>query len=206
MTLRTLPWRVAPWSVALEVQRALSSEVRAGGPDTVAFFSHPATVTLGRSTPPGEVPATTMLRAQGVALLASERGGRATWHGPGQVVGYPIVDLGRRGLSPAAFVARVLAAVAAWASALGAAAVAATDPPGVWVGEQKVASLGMRLAGRVTRHGFAVNLDTPKAAFALIRPCGLEPGQMASLAAVGANPPAPAAAAAGLGLALAAAL
>ena len=203
--IRLLPWRVAPWSVAAEIQRVLAAEVRAGGPDTIAFFSHPPTVTLGRSTPPADLPATSSLRRQGVAVLASERGGQATWHGPGQIVGYPIVDLGRRGLSPATFVARVLAAVAAWACSLGVEAVAA-DPPGVWVGEHKVASLGMRLAGKVTRHGFAVNLDTPESAFALIRPCGLAPARMGSLAKVGATPPPDAQAAAGLGKALAAAL
>lgn len=197
---------MAPWSVAAQAQRAWAREVRAGGPDTLAFFSHPPTVTLGRSTPDDEVPATAGLRRAGVAVHACGRGGRATWHGPGQLVGYPIVDLGRRGLSPAAFVAWVLGAVAAWARSLGAPATAVADPPGVWVADAKVASLGMRLAGRVTRHGFAVNLDTPPAAFALIRPCGLEPGQMGSLAGAGIAPPAPERAAAGLGAALAAAL
>ncbi|MCH8180464.1 MAG: lipoyl(octanoyl) transferase LipB [Proteobacteria bacterium] len=190
----------------MEVQRALAAEVRAGGPDCVAFFTHPPTVTLGRSTPAAEFPVTAALRRLGVAVLATDRGGQATWHGPGQVVGYPIVDLRRRGLAPAAFVARVLAAVSSWANSLGVAAAASVDPPGVWVGERKIASVGMRLAGRVTRHGFAVNLTTQEAASSLIRPCGMEPGRMGSLALAGVDPPGPEEAARGLGAALAAVL
>lgn len=186
--VRVLPWREAPWSVGLEAQRAEAGRVRAGADDAVLLFSHPPTVTLGRAAVPSDVPDTAGLRARGVAVLRSDRGGRATWHGPGQVVGYPVVNLRRRGLSPADLVSRVLGALAGWLAGLGLTAEPSLDPAGVWAGGRKVASLGMRLAGGVTTHGFAVNLAVPEDAFAGISPCGLDPAEMASVADLAAAP------------------
>jgi lipoate-protein ligase B len=174
---------------ALELQRALAVERAEGrGVDTLLAVEHPEVVTLGRSaqraTRDGSEVAPA--RAAGVAIVEIERGGAATWHGPGQLVGYPILRLepGERDVH------RVLRELeGALADAVRETTGLAAGPgpaTGLWVGGKKIASIGIAVKRWVTLHGFALNLDNDLARFGLIRPCDMEPGIMSSLAALGA--------------------
>lgn len=189
--LATDDWGTVEYRAALARQHAMV-EARAAGaiPDTLVLCDHPAVVTLGRATPP-DAP-----RPAGIPVVEVERGGAATWHGPGQLVGYPIVDLGPRGRDVHAFLRGLEDALAAVCADLWVAAsrrsghtglfVAAPGTPG---GFRKVASIGIAVRRWVTYHGFALNLDTAPDAFAGLRPCGFEPAVMTSVRAVRGTAP-----------------
>ncbi len=181
---------------ALALQRALVERRRRGeGEDALLLCEHDEVITTGRRVQtaeatgkedPGELaPA----RAAGLSVFEVERGGSATYHGPGQLVGYPIVALaeGERDLH------RVLRALeGAVAEAITATTALAAGPreglTGVWSGEKKVCSIGIACRGWVTYHGFALNLDVDLSRFRLFRPCDLDAQVMASLASLGARP------------------
>lgn len=177
---------------ALALQRALVERRRAGqGEDLLLLVEHDEVVTTGRRAQAAErdrgelAPVT----AAGLRVVEVERGGAATYHGPGQLVGYPIVRLeeGERDLH------RVLRALedsvaAAITSTTGLPAGPRPGLTGVWSGERKVCSIGIACRGWVTYHGFALNLTADLARFRLFRPCDLEANVMASLEALGAVP------------------
>lgn len=169
---------------AERLQERLVAARRAGElPDTLLFVEHYPVVTVGGSA--GDVAAeleVAAARAAGVPVHRVSRGGRATWHGPGQIVGYPIIDL-RAHRTDLHWYLRALEDVLI--DALGAVGIAAgrvEGLTGVWVGERKVASIGIAVRGWVTWHGFALNLDCDPAVWRLLQPCGLTPEAMASLA------------------------
>ena len=155
------------------LQRRLAEEVRAGGPEALVLCSHPPTVTLGRRFTPDQllVPRAT-LEAAGVRVVETDRGGGATVHNPGQLVGYPILRLG-----PAPDLHALLRGVErVLVSALrevGIDAAARDGLTGVWVGDEKIASIGMRFERGVTLHGFALNVDNDLALFDSVVACGL---------------------------------
>ncbi|HEV2438854.1 MAG TPA: lipoyl(octanoyl) transferase LipB [bacterium] len=160
---------------AWALQKSLLAARQAGAvPDAVLFVEHPPVITLGRAARAANVLAAPgMLTARGIDVFQIERGGDVTYHGPGQLVGYPIVDLrafdediGRyvRALETA-----LIEALAAW----GIAAARLKGFPGVWAGDAKVAAIGVAVKRKVTMHGFALNVDPDLAAFDLINPCGL---------------------------------
>jgi lipoyl(octanoyl) transferase len=131
---------------------------------------HPPVITLGRSANPANV-----LAPAGIDVVPIERGGDVTYHGPGQLMIYPVVRL-RRGVVD--FLERVAGAIAESAAALGAPGAAwKRDPAGVWAGESKLAACGIHVARGVSVHGFALDVATPREAWARINPCGLgKPG------------------------------
>lgn len=176
---------------AERLQERLVAARRAGElPDTLLFVEHDPVVTVGGSADDAaaelEVAAA---RAAGLPVHRVSRGGRATWHGPGQIVGYPIIDL-RAHRTDLHWYLRTLEDILI--DALGAVGVAAQRTEGLtgaWVGGRKVASIGIGVRGWVTWHGFALNLDCDPAVWRLLQPCGLAPEAMASLAEVQGQPP-----------------
>ncbi|MGC9318096.1 MAG: lipoyl(octanoyl) transferase LipB, partial [Armatimonadota bacterium] len=176
---------------AERLQERLVAARRAGDtPDTLLLLEHPAVVTIGRTADDAHAGLSRRaLTAAGVPVHSVSRGGRATWHGPGQVVGYPIVDL-RAYRTDLHWYLRALEEVIVRAlRGAGYRASRVEGLTGVWSNGRKVASIGIAVRGWVTWHGFAVNRDCDPAAWRLIDPCGLPPEQMASLAELpGATP------------------
>jgi lipoyl(octanoyl) transferase len=174
---------VVPYSDGITLQETLRARRQAGEiTDTLLLLEHPPTYTRGRRADAAELPfPASFYEAKGIELHATDRGGRITYHGPGQLVGYPImgvVDVHRHlRLMEAAIV-----------GALGQAGVAARsrheegiDYTGVWVGERKIASLGVHISRGISTHGFAVNVDLEP--FSWVIACGLAEVRMTSLAA-----------------------
>jgi len=157
-------------------------------PDLLLTCEHEEVVTTGRKAqgPTRSADETAGVVAAGIKVIEIERGGSATYHGPGQLVGYPIVKLEpgkERDLH--AFLRTLETSLIGPLGALGLAAGRKPDYTGVWVGERKVASIGIACRGWVTYHGFALNLATDLERFRLFRPCDLEASVMADLAALG---------------------
>ena len=156
-----------------QLQKERVAQRLAGGADSLILVEHPSVVTLGREHK-GPAPALAL------PVFEVERGGRSTYHGPGQIVGYPIVHLGELGLSVDAYLRTLeealIEAVQPWA-----AARRLRGFTGVWVGRQKLASIGIAVQAQVAYHGFALNVQTDLRQFALIHPCGLEPETLTSL-------------------------
>ena len=156
---------------ALAVQQEVVAQRKANlAQDTLLLVEHPHVITLGRNGHPEnvlDIPA-------GVELHHSNRGGDVTYHGPGQLVGYPIIDLAALGRRDIAVYMRALeqALIAAIAT-FGIAGTRIPGLTGVWVGENKIAALGVHLSRWVTSHGFALNVNTDLSWFDTIVPCGI---------------------------------
>jgi lipoyl(octanoyl) transferase len=176
-----------PYGEALRLQESLVAARRTGGvPDTLLLLEHPPVITLGRGADPRHVLAGEgELARAGIELHACGRGGDVTFHGPGQLVGYPVVALegARRDLH------RYLRDLEeALIAALADFSIAAHREPGltgVWTGGRKIAALGVRVsAGWITSHGFALNVTTDLAGFGRIVPCGIRDRGVTSMAVV----------------------
>jgi len=182
-------WVVSAGRMEYHAAYALQEEVRAGRqqdriPDTLLLLEHPPVYTRGRRTGPGELPmGEAWYRAQGIDVVDVDRGGRVTYHGPGQLVGYPIM----RTSDVIAFVRTMERAIVAALAEEGVAAALRTDEgpdyTGVWVGERKIASIGVHVSRGVTTHGFAVNVQNDLQPFEWVVACGLPDVRMTSLLA-----------------------
>ena len=166
------------YAEAWGLQKRLAAQ-RADGlaPDTLLLLEHAPVYTAGRSAVPEHV-----LAELGAPLVEADRGGQTTYHGPGQLVGYPIVSLHEAGLGPRAYVALLQEAIV---DALGALGVEAWHEPGltaVWSNAGKIAALGVKVARGVALHGFALNVFTDLAAYGPIVPCGIHDRPVASIA------------------------
>jgi lipoyl(octanoyl) transferase len=139
-------------------------------------------------------------------VVRTERGGLTTWHGPGQLVAYLILDIGDRGGSVKGTLAAVESGVIAWLAAQGLAAGRRSGYPGVWVGKDKICAVGMHFRRGVSMHGLALNLSPDLSAFGAIVPCGITDGGVTSFAASCGSAPTPSQAAPGLGRSLVRAL
>jgi len=168
--LRTVEYREA-W----DVQRAVAAEVAAGTrPDTVLFLEHPPTITLGRRTEPGELH---VPDGADVAVVETDRGGKSTYHGPGQLVCYPILDLTRHGQDVKRYCRDLEEALIRTAAAFGVEATRIEGLTGVWLERppRKIASIGIHLTKWVSTHGYALNVDLDPAPFTdWITACGLD--------------------------------
>lgn len=164
-------------SVAL--QERLRSARQAGAiADTLLLLEHPPVYTKGRRTGPGDLPmGDDWYRTQGIEVAECDRGGRVTYHGPGQLVGYPIVAV-RDVLDYVRSLERAL--IAALADE-GVAAEVRDRLTGVWVGEHKIGSIGVHVQKGVTTHGFAINVDCDLQPFEWVVPCGIDGVRMTSL-------------------------
>lgn len=170
-----------PFVATAALQEHLREEILlAAGPETLVLCEHDPVVTLGRSARPEHVLASPEeLANSGVALAHASRGGDVTYHGPGQLVGYPIFRLRRGVLAHMEAMADALTVVLA---RLGIAARFRRDCPGLWVGDDKICAFGVHVRHRVAIHGFALNVTTDLAAFARIVPCGLRNSRVTSVA------------------------
>jgi lipoyl(octanoyl) transferase len=164
---------------AWELQRTLHAEVAAGvRPNVLLLLEHPSVYTAGRRTEEFERP------LDGSKVIEVDRGGRITWHGPGQLVGYPIVKL----LEPnevVGFVREIESALINVCSDLGISASRIEGRSGVWVvdsqGDRKIAAIGVRVAKGVTMHGFSLNVNPDLTAYDQIVACGIQDAQVTSL-------------------------
>jgi lipoyl(octanoyl) transferase len=164
---------------AWESQRAIHQDVVDGKrPNTLLLLEHPSVFTAGRRTDDSERP------TDGTPVIDVDRGGRITWHGPGQLVGYPIVKL----LKPTelvGFVREIEAGLIAVCLDLGLETQRIDGRSGVWVrdhqGDRKIAAIGIRVAKGVTMHGFALNVNPDLSAFKTIVPCGISDADVTSL-------------------------
>jgi len=173
------------FSEALELQRAVSAARISGAvPDDVLLLvEHPPVVTLGRSTK-GEnlqIP-DALLATRGVERFEIERGGDATFHGPGQLVGYPIIDLKQHTQDLHWYLRQVEAALIVALAGVGLTAGRVAKYTGVWIEDRKIASIGVHARDWVTRHGFALNVHTDLSYFDLFVPCGIADVVMTSMA------------------------
>jgi lipoyl(octanoyl) transferase len=166
-----------------ELQRQVHADVADGTrPDTTLLLEHAAVYTAGRRTEPWERP------LDGAPVIDVDRGGKITWHGPGQLVGYPIVRLSQP-VDVVAHVRRVEQMIIEVCAELGLATEQVCERSGVWVPadergpDRKVAAIGIRVSRGVTMHGFAINADCDLAAFDRIVPCGIRDAGVTSLSA-----------------------
>jgi lipoyl(octanoyl) transferase len=176
--LGTLEYRSA---VALQ-ERLRAARQADAVPDVLLLLEHWPVYTRGRRSAPGELPmGEDWYRMQGIDVIETDRGGKVTYHGPGQLVGYPIVRVD----DVVAYVRLLERALVAMLFEEGVVARARPeDGPeytGVWVGERKIASIGVHVARGVTTHGFAVNVENDLQPFSWVVPCGLDGVQMTSL-------------------------
>ncbi|MBM3322655.1 lipoyl(octanoyl) transferase LipB [candidate division WOR-3 bacterium] len=174
---------LADYAACLGLQRRLwDLRVRDEIPDTLVLVEHPPVVTLGRSARLENVLVSEAELARlGIALHRVERGGDVTFHGPGQLVGYPIFRLDRGFAGVKQFVGRLESAVIAALAQLGITARVRPSLTGVWVEERKIASIGIAVKRWVTLHGFALNVTTDLGCFRLINPCGMAHVQVTSV-------------------------
>jgi lipoate-protein ligase B len=175
------------YAEALELQEELRRERGAGEiPDTVLLLEHPDVITFGRSARPGSaLLGDAELRASGYGVFRVNRGGDVTWHGPGQLVGYPILDLEARGRDVHRYLRDLETALIAALGDLGIAAVRREGFAGVWLDERrKIASIGVGVRQWLTIHGFALNVCCDLGRFAAIVPCGLAGVRMVSVSSV----------------------
>jgi lipoyl(octanoyl) transferase len=159
-------------------------------PDTFLFLEHPPLITLGRASHEEHVLAPhAVFQGRGIEVWETTRGGDVTYHGPGQLVGYGIVDLKRHGRDVARYLRQLEAAVIALCARHGLAASRREGMTGVWLGEAKVCAMGVRVDHWVTSHGFALNVGPDLSDFDLIVPCGIRSHGVTSLArATGREP------------------
>lgn len=177
-----------PYAEGLRIQEALvRARARGGTGDWLLFPDHPPVLTMGRSGSGGSLvasPAT--LRARGIEVHEVARGGDVTWHGPGQLVGYPIFDLEPLGRDLHRFLRGLEQALVDVLAGSGIAAGVVPGRTGVWAGGAKIASIGIAVRRWVSYHGFALNVAPDLTFFDLIHPCGLRGIEMTSMALLGA--------------------
>ena len=170
------------YRTAWQLQRDLADARVAGGPDTLLLLEHAPVYTAGRRTEPHERP------VDGTPVVDTDRGGKITWHGPGQLVGYPIIGLAEP-LDVVNYVRRLEESLIKVCADVGLDTIRVDGRSGVWVPggagrpARKVAAIGVRVARATTLHGFALNCDCDLDAFATIVPCGISDAGVTSLSA-----------------------
>ena len=167
------------YTKAWDVQRKIHSEVVQGNrPNTLLLLEHPSVYTAGRRTEQSEKP------IDGTPVIDVDRGGKITWHGPGQLVGYPIVKLAKPH-ELVGFVREIESGLINACEEFGISAMCVSGRTGVWIrddkGDRKIAAIGIRVAQGVTMHGFALNVCPNLDAFKQIIPCGIADAQVTSM-------------------------
>lgn len=164
----------------LERMREFSSQRQADTPDEIWLLEHPSVYTLGLAGDPRHV-----LAVGDTPIVKTDRGGQVTWHGPGQLVAYVLLDLRRLGLGPRELVRKLEAAVVALLAERDIKGEVRPGAPGVYVAGAKIASLGLRIRNGRSWHGLALNVAPDLSAFSGINPCGYEGLAVTSLAQLG---------------------
>ena len=172
---------------ALALQRDLHHRVATGDlPALLLLLQHPHVYTLGRRGSETDILVSAeVLRDLDADVHHTDRGGEVTYHGPGQLVGYPILDLRAAGLGPLAYVRALERVIISTLAELDIHATAEDRPTGVWVGEAKIAAIGVRVSRGVTMHGFALNVNPDLSYFNHIVPCGMPDANVTSIAEQG---------------------
>jgi lipoyl(octanoyl) transferase len=173
-----------PYPEALALQKRLEAARQDGRvPDVLLLLEHPPTYTRGRRSTPAELPmGEAWYRAQGIEIFDTDRGGRVTYHGPGQVVAYPVVSLRPYGDDVHEYIRRMEGVVASVLASYGIEAGTIDGLTGVWTSERrKIGSIGVHVSRGVTTHGFAVNVNNDLQPFEWIVPCGIDHCQMTSV-------------------------
>jgi len=171
---------LVPYEEALANQRFVHSEVSQGiRPNTLILLEHPSVYTAGKRTTEIEKP------TDGTPVIDVDRGGKITWHGPGQLVGYPIVKLAKP-TELVGFVREIEAGLIKVCSEFGITTQRVDGRSGVWIrdarGDRKIAAIGIRVAQGVSMHGFALNVNPELGAFNRIIPCGIDDAEVTSMA------------------------
>jgi len=174
---------IVPYELSLKLQQGLmQARVEGKIADVLLLLQHPPVFTIGRFR--GEedilVPPETLAQ-EGIAVFHTNRGGGSTYHGPGQLVGYPIINLKENGLGVREYIWKLEAVIIKLLLALGIQGHRVAEYPGVWVGEKKVCSIGIHVSHYITTHGFALNVTNDLRYFEYIRPCGLASGVITSV-------------------------
>lgn len=177
---------VVPYRAAWDWQVAIAGQVRDGVvPETLLLLEHPHTYTRGRLAPDGDLLLdAAALAARGVDLVETDRGGLVTYHGPGQLVAYPIIRLRGRG-GPHWYVRTLEQVIISALDEFGMPAITVDGLTGVWTadGRRKIAAIGVKIAGGVAYHGFAINIDPDLTMYDGIIPCGIADRGVTALAA-----------------------
>jgi lipoate-protein ligase B len=171
-----------PYERALELQRRIADDLRGGGDEALILLEHPPVYTLGvRGKIEHILASENALRARGADVVRTDRGGDVTFHGPGQIVGYPILDLRSRGIGPATYVRMLQRVLAEALARFGVEATCVEGRPGAWTRGGKIAAIGVRVSRGITTHGFALNVNTDLSYFEHIIPCGLSDATVTSM-------------------------
>jgi lipoyl(octanoyl) transferase len=170
---------LTPYAEALALQQRLRAARQAERvPDVMLMLEHPPVYTRGRRSTDGELPfGASWYRDRGIEIVDTDRGGRLTYHGPGQLVGYPIM----RTADVIVYLRTMEQAIIAALAEEGVEAGPREGLTGVWVADRKIASIGVHISRGVTTHGFAVNVDNDLEPFAWVVPCGIDGVQMTSV-------------------------
>ena len=161
---------------ALQIQKTLVKErLDNSTPDTLLLVEHPHVVTLGKQTSPNDV------LDNSIPIVKVDRGGSATYHGPGQLVGYIIMDLKSKGISVPVLISKIHEIIILTLDELDITAKREKNDTGVWIGQKKIASIGLSVRNWITYHGFSLNVNTDLERFNAIRPCGYDSQVMTSV-------------------------
>jgi lipoate-protein ligase B len=173
------------YAAAWELQRkAFAARLAGESGDSLLLLEHPHTYTKGRRTTAGDLLLSDEeCRKRGIAVHDVDRGGRITYHGPGQLVGYPIMALGER-YDVLAYLRKIEEALIRSLATLGVHAGRDPDHTGVWVGPEKIAAIGVKITRGISMHGFALNLSPDLSMFSGIVPCGIRDRGVTSVAAL----------------------
>jgi lipoate-protein ligase B len=166
---------LVPYQQAWDLQRRIQQEVANGErPDTLLLLEHPHVYTLGRRGQDSDILIDeSRLEEIGAEVHHIDRGGEVTYHGPGQLVGYPIINLRRMGGGPLKYVRTLERTLIATLADFGIEAESEDRPTGVWIGDAKIAAIGVKVSRGVTTHGFALNVDPDMSYFDHIIACGM---------------------------------
>jgi len=174
-----------PYDAAVAYQRAAEARVKAGGREALFLLEHEDVITIGRNASRSDLFVTeAYLASKGIALRSTDRGGKLTWHGPGQLVAYPVLDLSPDRRDVRRFVRDLEEVLIRTARSFGVAAERSELRgrwSSVWVGNDKIAAIGVHLSRWVTSHGVALNVAPDLARFSLFLPCGIADGGVTSL-------------------------
>jgi lipoyl(octanoyl) transferase len=181
--LRVVRPGLVPYADALATQKRLErARIEGEVPDVLLLLEHPPVYTKGRRSTPEELPmGEQWYEMQGIEVTDTDRGGRVTYHGPGQLVGYPIVNLRPYRDDVHAYVNGIERVMIDSLGEWGVEAECVEGQTGVWVGDRKIGSIGVHVSRGVTTHGFAINVNNDLQPFEWIVPCGIEACRVTSL-------------------------
>ena len=175
-SLNILDLGLTEYQRALEIQKTLVKErLDNSTPDTLLLVEHPHVVTLGKQTSPNDV------LNNSIPIVKIDRGGSATYHGPGQLIGYIIMDLRSKGISVPILISKIHEIIILTLDELDIKAKRKKNDTGVWINQKKIASIGLSVRNWITYHGFSLNVDTDLERFNTIRPCGYDSQVMTSV-------------------------